>query len=379
MGLWDDFTDFVEDAADYVADGLVEIAGDVADITVDVAEGVGGAVLDAAGVVVTAAAPVLELGLTIGEPLVDAGRAIVDGYMDFIEDPVGALKDAGQAIEDGYNAIVDDPVGLLVDGFEAVGDYGADIIRGVGDVFVGFGEAAWETGGLALEAVGSTGGVIGGALGAAGDLVDDATFGLAGATLDLIDDGLFDTVDWATGGLVDIDFDEGQFSVDLGMDNVLGGGISIGEQGASANIDIPFIEIGAGLTGQHGAAVTWDVVLPGDDLGPAVGAGISADGGVGLFMTDGEITETVIGSYDDHGTPDLTLRTAPPGDGPGPDAPAPMPNLDGPEASPAVIAAANLNEALPAQAPDAATELVQDLAGADSMADAAAELWDDLA
>ena len=49
----------------------------------------------------------------------------------------------------------------------------------------------------------------------------------------MLDDTVFDTVDFLTGGVIDIDYDDGQFSagLDIGIASV---GVSFGEQGFSA-------------------------------------------------------------------------------------------------------------------------------------------------
>ncbi len=93
------------------------------------------------------------------------------------------------------------------------------------------GDAAEAVGSAAADAAGSAGGYVGDAVGAIGGAVDAATFGGASAALNLVDDTVFDGVDYVTGGVVDIDFDDGKFSASVGIDGVADVGASIGEHG----------------------------------------------------------------------------------------------------------------------------------------------------
>jgi hypothetical protein len=101
-------------------------------------------------------------------------------------------------------------------------------------------DAADAVGGAVSDAAGSTydavtQGGVGDALGAVGRAVDTATFGLAGGVMDATDDYVFDTVDYVTGGVVNVDFDDGQFSASTGIDGVAQFGASLGEAGITAD------------------------------------------------------------------------------------------------------------------------------------------------
>ena len=54
-------------------------------------------------------------------------------------------------------------------------------------------------------------------------------------TMNVADDYVFDSVDYVTGGAVNIDFDDGQFSVGAGIDGIASMGASVGEAGITAN------------------------------------------------------------------------------------------------------------------------------------------------
>jgi hypothetical protein len=73
---------------------------------------------------------------------------------------------------------------------------------------------------------------------AVGDTVSDVAESVADTAVDaassvatITDDYVFDTVDFATLGLVDVDYDGGTFGVSLGIDGVAGAGVSLGENG----------------------------------------------------------------------------------------------------------------------------------------------------
>ena len=99
------------------------------------------------------------------------------------------ISDVGEAIEDAVEAVVD----FVEDVVEVVVDVVEDVVEAVVDV---------------VE-----------------DVVD--------WTLNALDDTVFDTVDFITGGAIDVDYDDGQFSagIDIGIASV---GISVGDQGFSA-------------------------------------------------------------------------------------------------------------------------------------------------
>ena len=106
------------------------------------------------------------------------------------------IADIGEAFEDAGEAVVDfveDVVEVVVDVVEDIADVVEDVVEVVVDV--------------------------------AEDVAD--------WTLNVLDDTVFDTVDFLTGGVIDVDYDDGQFTagLDIGIASV---GISIGEQGFSA-------------------------------------------------------------------------------------------------------------------------------------------------
>jgi hypothetical protein len=108
-----------------------------------------------------------------------------------------------------------------------------DIGDAISDGASAVGSAVSDAAGSAYDSV--TQGGVGDAIGWVGGAVDTATGGLASATLDATDDYVFDTVDYVTGGIVDVDFDDGQFSANVGIDGVAHAGASFGEDGITAS------------------------------------------------------------------------------------------------------------------------------------------------
>jgi hypothetical protein len=91
-----------------------------------------------------------------------------------------------------------------------------------------------------------------------------ATLGLGDDLMHAVDDHVLDAIDEATGGIIDLDYDDGGFSVDVGIDGVFGASVSIGEDGISAESEI-FVG------GSYGVGV-------GDD-----GLLLKAEGGIDIF------------------------------------------------------------------------------------------------
>ena len=121
--------------------------------------------------------------------------------MGFLDDIGGAFEDLGEAVVNAAEDVVDTVVDAVEDVVEAVGDAAEDVGEALVDVGEAIGQAAGEVAEWGLNA---------------------------------LDDTVFDTVDFLTGGAIDVDYDDGQFSagVDFGFAEA---GVSFGEQGFSAN------------------------------------------------------------------------------------------------------------------------------------------------
>ncbi len=132
-------------------------------------------------------------------------------------------------------------------GLDDLVDAATDVVSDVGS---GIADAAESIGEAAVDVAGNAGGYLGDGLGFAGGLVDTATFGGASGILNAVDDTVFDGVDYVTGGVVDIDFDDGRFSASVGIDGVASAGASIGEDGVTASADSFLASTDVGLTDQ---------------------------------------------------------------------------------------------------------------------------------
>jgi hypothetical protein len=200
-------------------------------------------------------------------------------------------------------------MGILgsIGGFiEDVADTAVDV---AGDVAGGIADAAVAVGEAVVDAAGETGGYLGDGIGFAGSTINFATGGLAGHALDLVDDTVFDSVDYLTGGVIDIDFDDGKFGAALGIDGVSDIGVSIGENGIEASFDAGLFEADLGLTDEGlglsaEAGIDWgplphaaghlvvsengDVMINGEVQGtiPIWGGLLSVDAEGGLISTD---------------------------------------------------------------------------------------------
>jgi hypothetical protein len=147
------------------------------------------------------------------------------------------------------------------------------------------------------DAVVDVAGSIGSAAESVASTVADAAVSVGGyagdagsAILNVLDDTVFDTVDFVTGGLVDFDFDDGNFSVNLGLSGLGAVGVSIGEDGLNAAFDVGLTNVELGISGE-GFSVSGSA---GIDFGPLPYAeghvSVSADGDV---LVNGRVQGTV--------------------------------------------------------------------------------------
>jgi hypothetical protein len=120
---------------------------------------------------------------------------------------------------------------------DAVSDVGSAVADVASDVGEGLADAAVAVGEGAVDVAGNAGGYLGDAVGFATSAADTFTFGGASAILDAVDNTVLDGVDYVTGGVIDIDIDNGTLSANVGIDGVAEVGASIGEHGVTASAD----------------------------------------------------------------------------------------------------------------------------------------------
>ena len=158
-----------------------------------------------------------------------------------------------------------DLAGDVVGGVIDVVDEAADVVADVGETL----------GGAAVDVGGAAGGFAGGALGAVADFTDDT---------------VFDGVDYLSGGVIDIDYDDGTFGANIGIDGIAEIGIEISENGVEATLDATVISADLGIT-DEGFALS---ASGGIDYGPLPYAeghvSVSADGDV---IVNGHVQGTV--------------------------------------------------------------------------------------
>jgi hypothetical protein len=149
-------------------------------------------------------------------------------------------------------------MGLWDDFCDACEDVGEAVVDAVEDV----GEAVVEVVETVVEAVED----VGEAVVEVVEVVGEAAVAVGEWGLNVLDDTVFDTVDFITGGAIDVDYDDGQFSagVDLGFAEA---GVSFGEQGFSANagFDIGMASAGVAFDDDEGFSANFSAGL---DWGP---------------------------------------------------------------------------------------------------------------
>ena len=129
-----------------------------------------------------------------------------------------AVADVGNALNDAGTAIVN--------AVEAVGEKVEDAAQAAGTAIANAVEAVGDKIADTAEAVGDA---IGNAVNDAGQAINSA----GASVLNALDDYVFDPVDYITGGAIDVDYDDGQFTADLDF-GIASVGVSIGDQGFSA-------------------------------------------------------------------------------------------------------------------------------------------------
>ena len=109
--------------------------------------------------------------------------------------------------------------------------------------------------------------------------------GFGDDVLNYLDDHVLDQVDSATGGVIDVDFDNGAFTAGVGVDDFLGVGVGISGDGVTVSSDGPLLGVNVGVTDSHGTTVLFDENIDGVEVpaGADVGFGLDADGGAGVI------------------------------------------------------------------------------------------------
>lgn len=160
--------------------------------------------------------------------------------------------------------------------------WGWNPIKAIGDAVGDIGEAIVDVADAAAEGVAHVADTASDVVGGAATVVNTVTGGLAEDLVEATDDLVFDAVDTMTGGLVDIDYDDGVFTASAGIEGVAHAGAEISQQGVR-------VESGSVLHDQ-----TIGFTDDGLDVGVAAGIdGVSQHlpySGLGVDLdTDGDI------------------------------------------------------------------------------------------
>lgn len=161
-----------------------------------------------------------------------------------LPNPISAISNAGGALVDAATDVLDEVVDEVVDGV-------THVVTAVADVSVDLTAELWGAskwvGARGFEMVGQGTAMVGPAISLVGTVADTVTLGIADDLLEVVDDTVLDTLDEVTGGIVDIDYDDGGLSVDVGIDDVIGVSLSIGEDGLSTDSEVLGADLALGV------------------------------------------------------------------------------------------------------------------------------------
>jgi len=144
---------------------------------------------------------------------------------------VDVVDDVSDAVSDAVVDAVEDVADTMVDGVTHVAMTSYDLTS----VMAGssFELTKW-VGARGVEMVGQGAVKVGPVISMTTEVVDTVTLGVVDKILNVVDDTVLDTVDTLSGGIIDVDYDDGGISASLGIGGVAGIGASIGEDGVSA-------------------------------------------------------------------------------------------------------------------------------------------------
>ena len=223
-------------------------------------------------------------------------------------------------------------MGWFDDVCDTVGGAAEDVGGFVEDTVSGAADAVGDTAGAVVGAVVEAGNWLGAAV---DDAVDTATDAVVEAVViasewfaNTTDDYIFDTVDFVTAGVVDIDYDGGDFSANLGIDGVASVGISFGDSGfdfgTEANVGIASGGFGVsddeGFATNASAGVDWgplpyaeghvDISEDGDvSVGGRAQGTLPTPYGVVTGSAEGDFYRNEDGSWGAHAAGEGTLYT----------------------------------------------------------------------
>jgi hypothetical protein len=193
------------------------------------------------------------------------------GLLDYLEDAADAVADAAGDVYDSAAEVVDVAATAVVDTAGAVYD-------GAGDAYYAVAEAVDDASEVVADVISSAPRVISDGLTA----LDDEAGGVFSGALGVLDDTLLDAVDYVTGGVIDIDYDDGTFSAAAGIEGLVRVSTSFGEDGYSADADTVLANLAASVNDVSGVSMSGSA---GIDYGPLPYAEAHA-----TFAPNGDLT-----------------------------------------------------------------------------------------
>lgn len=244
------------------------------------------------------------------------------GWFDDVCDTVGgAVDDVGGFVEDTVSGAADAVGGVT----GAVADLVADAAAAAATAAA---DAAAATAAAVASVVSDTGDWLGNAIDDVATAVADVTIDTGEWLANTTDDYIFDTVDFITAGAIDIDYDGGDFSANLGIDGIATVGISFGDSGFDfgTEADVGIASGGFGVSDDEGfatsasAGVDWgplpyaeghvDVSEDGDvSVGGRAQGTLPTPYGVVTGSAEGDFYRNEDGSWGAHAAGDATLYT----------------------------------------------------------------------
>ena len=209
---------------------------------------------------------VIEMGF--GSFVKSVGSAVttpVSGALDAASGAIDDIGDLGSHLANEALTTTGFAGGLIVDGVtHVVTPVAAAVLDVTLESLDMTYDAAKYLGARGVDMVVEGTALVGPTIELVGVAAEVATLGLGDDVMHAVDDHVLDTIDEATGGIVDLDYDDGGFSVNVGIDDVIGLGLAIGEDGLSAESEVL-------VGGSYGIGV-------GDD-----GLLLEAEGGIDVF------------------------------------------------------------------------------------------------
>lgn len=156
-----------------------------------------------------------------------------------------AIADAFEDVVEAAADVVEDVVDAVEDVIEGAGDVVEGAVNGAGDALEGIAGAMGNAAQWAGDAAKSAGGAVGDAFEAGLELAENS--------------GTFDAISTGTFGLVDLEYEDGRFGADVGVDGLANLSVGVGDAGFDLGVDA--------------ATMTFDLAIDHGAMSVELGAG----------------------------------------------------------------------------------------------------------